>query len=57
MKQSTNKKRSYVKPEIKSVKIDNQISMVMMSYTPPGDPDTHNLNQDEINNPYKITNA
>jgi hypothetical protein len=57
MKQKTNKKRRYAKPEIKSVKIDSQISMVMQTDTPPGDPGAENLNQDEVHNPYKITNA
>ncbi|MBL4587393.1 MAG: hypothetical protein JKX84_10115 [Flavobacteriales bacterium] len=32
------KKRSYKKPKLKKVKIDNEISMVMMSFGPGGDP-------------------
>ena len=32
------KKRAYKKPEVKQVKIDNEISMVMMSFGPGGDP-------------------
>ncbi len=33
-------KRAYKKPEVKSVKIDNEISMVMMSaFGPGGDPE------------------
>jgi len=33
------KKKIYTKPEVKKVKIDNEISMVMMS-SPPGDPES-----------------
>ncbi len=32
------KKRAYKKPEAKKVTIDNEISMVMMSFGPGGDP-------------------
>ena len=32
-------KRAYKKPEVKSVKIDNEISMVMMSVGPCCDPE------------------
>lgn len=31
-------KRRYIRPVIRKVTIDNEISMVMMSPTPPGDP-------------------
>lgn len=34
------KKKTYKKPEVKKVKIDNEISMVMMSYGPGGDPES-----------------
>jgi len=51
-------KRIYSKPEMKSIKIDNQISMVMMSdNTPPDDPGGKsgiNLRND---NPYRINEA
>ena len=48
-------KRIYSKPEMKSIKIDNQISMVMMSDTPPVEPESLlNLRND---NPYKINEA
>ena len=32
------KKRTYSKPKIEKIIIDKNISMVMMSGTPPGDP-------------------
>lgn len=32
------KKKAYKKPTVKRVTIDNEISMVMMSYGPGGDP-------------------
>lgn len=35
---SSNKKRAYKKPAVKKTKIDNEISMVMMSFGPGGDP-------------------
>lgn len=54
MKQATDKKRTYEKPEITSIKIDNQISMVMMTEEPPGDDE---LSHTEVDNPYKITHA
>jgi hypothetical protein len=34
------KKRAYLNPEVKKVIIDNEISMVMMSYGPGGDPES-----------------
>jgi hypothetical protein len=33
------KKKTYKKPEVKKVTIDNEISMVMMSFGPGGDPE------------------
>jgi len=33
------KRRTYSKPQIRRVKIDNEISMVMMSFGPSGDPE------------------
>jgi len=48
-------KRKYVKPEFKSIKIDNQISMVMMSPTPP---EEHvNMQLSNTVDPYKISKA
>ena len=38
MKKKEFKKKSYTKPRIERIKIDKNISMVMMSSTPPGDP-------------------
>jgi hypothetical protein len=53
-------KRSYKKPELKSIKIDNQISMVMMSPLPPIGPDGEtsvNMQQSSTVDPYKISRA
>jgi hypothetical protein len=36
---NTNRK-TYKKPEVKKVTIDNEISMVMMSFGPGGDPES-----------------
>jgi hypothetical protein len=33
-------KKKYTKPEVKKVTIDNEISMVMMSFGPGGDPES-----------------
>ena len=38
MKNKELKKRLYIAPKIDIIKIDKNISMVMMSGTPPGDP-------------------
>ena len=47
-------KHKYSAPVIKSIRIDNQISMVMMS-APPGDP---GVSIGELReNPFKITKA
>lgn len=46
-------KRSYAKPQIERVKLDNEISMVMMS-APPADPDG-SLQPDNFSiNPFKM---
>ena len=53
-------KRSYKKPELKSIKIDNQISMVMMSPVPPtgpGNENSVNMQQSSTVDPYKISRA
>jgi hypothetical protein len=48
-------KRTYIKPQLKAIKIDNQISMVMMSVTPPAGPgELVNMQQINNSNPYKI---
>ena len=51
------KKRTYKKPELKSIRIDNQISMVMMSDTPPSGPGESGINLQQSNSvdPYKIS--
>jgi hypothetical protein len=47
-------KRKYSAPEINTIKIDKEISLVMMSSNPGGDPD-ESLQQDHFNlNPFKI---
>jgi len=49
-------KRVYSKPEFKTIRIDNQISMVMMS-TP--EPPTEGVNMNNVStiDPYKISKA
>ena len=50
------KKRTYKKPELKSIRIDNQISMVMMSEVPPSGPgESVNIPQSNSVDPYKIS--
>jgi hypothetical protein len=53
------KKRNYSKPVLKSIKIDNQISMVMMSdtTTPETDPWNSRLEQSKMVDPYKVSKA
>jgi hypothetical protein len=47
-------KRKYSAPEITEIKIDKEISLVMMSANPGGDPD-ESVQQDHFNlNPFKI---
>lgn len=40
IKSMKTKKRAYTKPQVKKVTIDNEISMVMMSFGPGGDPES-----------------
>ena len=47
-------KRLYSKPELKSIRIDNQISMVMMSEPPV---EGENLQHTNNTDPYKISKA
>jgi len=50
------KKRTYKKPEVKSIRIDNQISMVMMSEVPPNGPnEPQSIYQTNSIDPYKIS--
>jgi len=49
------KKRAYKKPVIKSIRIDNQISMVMLS-DPPTE-DSVNVQHSNSVDPYKVSNA
>lgn len=52
------KKRTYKKPELKSIRIDNQISMVMMSEAPPTGPnESLGIQQTSSVDPYKISKA
>lgn len=47
-------KRKYLTPEIKVIKIDKEISLVMMSANPGGDPD-ESLQQNHFSvNPFKM---
>ena len=47
-------RRKYMPPEIKVIKIDNEISLVMMSANPGGDPD-ESIQTDHFNlNPFKL---
>jgi hypothetical protein len=47
-------KRKYSAPEITQIKIDKEISLVMMSSNPGGDPD-ESVQADHFNlNPFKI---
>jgi secreted Zn-dependent insulinase-like peptidase len=48
------KKRTYSKPQIERIKLDNEISMVMMS--PPGDPDGSIQTEHFSINPFKMPN-
>ena len=48
-------KSKYVRPEINQVKLDNEISMVMMSANPYGDPSETSLNPSNFSlNPFKM---
>jgi hypothetical protein len=48
-------KRLYSKPELKTTKIDNRISMIMMSdSTPVGDPESMNIQHSNTVDHYKI---
>ena len=47
-----NKKRSYQKPEIEQIQLDNEISMVMVS--PPGDPALIESDNQFDSNPFKM---
>jgi len=52
------KKRTYKKPQVKSIRIDNQISMVMMSDVPPYGPnESLGMQQNCSIDPYKIPKA
>jgi hypothetical protein len=47
-------RRKYLPPEINIIKIDNEISLVMMSANPGGDPD-ESIQHDHFNlNPFKL---
>ena len=54
-KHQPRQKRAYSKPQIERIKLDNEISMVMMS--PPGDPPSGSINPDHFSiNPFKLSN-
>jgi len=49
-------KKNYSKPQIKLIKIDNQISIVMMSEAPPTGPnESFGIQQSNSVDPYKIS--
>jgi hypothetical protein len=51
-----NQKRNYTKPQINRIKLDNEISVFMVSSpTPPGDPPM-SIQPDFSINPFKIMN-
>jgi hypothetical protein len=55
IKKSKNiKKRTYSKPQVERIKLDNEISMVMMS--PPPDPDGSIQPEHFSGNPFKMPN-
>jgi len=49
-------KRTYVKPRLEQIKLDKEISMVMMS-TPPGDPWSSVQPEHFSVDPFKTNNA
>ena len=49
---TTAKKRSYKKPAVKRIKLDNEISLVMMS-TPPGNPPFGKTEDSSTPNPFR----
>jgi len=51
-------KHKYSKPELKRVKIDNHISMVMMSEVPPTGPgESLGVKHSTVANPYNIAKS
>lgn len=54
-KYSRKKKRSYLKPIVECIKLDNEISMVMMS-DPPPDPTGDIVPEHFSVNPFKFMN-
>ncbi|NTW32559.1 MAG: hypothetical protein HGB12_08050 [Bacteroidetes bacterium] len=55
-KQNKACKKKYNHPEITVIKIDNDISLVMMSANPYGDPDGSLQIDHFISNPFKMPN-
>jgi len=51
---SKEQKRTYTKPVIESVKLDKEISILMMSPSPPGDPEIINNTGSFNLNPFKF---
>lgn len=48
-----NKKKVYLAPEIKLIKLDNEISLALESAPPDGPGEFVNLNNSESDNPFK----
>lgn len=53
-KNKPKEKRKYSPPEITAIKIDNEISLVMMSANPGDDPPEESMPDNYNFNPYKI---
>jgi hypothetical protein len=52
LKNKKNRKRAYTRPSVDHIRVDNEISMVMM--TPPDDPDD-SINPDHFGiNPFRL---
>ena len=51
--ENLNKKKEYVSPELRCIKIDKEISLQMESDPPPGDDEITYYNQANVNDPYK----
>jgi len=50
-------RKSYIAPFIQRVQLDNEISLILQSDVPPGDPEAHNQTEYLNNNPFKNDRA
>lgn len=51
------KKRNYHQPEIREIKLDNEISLQLESAPPTGPGETKNFPENSLNDPYKTNLA